>query len=52
MTDNFKYKLIKRSARMHVVQRVRGCDKTKKHTFTCMEKVKKTGTVCVALGNC
>ena len=32
MTDNFKYKFIKRSARMHVVQRVRGCDKSQKHT--------------------
>ena len=43
MTDDIKYKLIKSCARMHDVQRVRGCNKIKHtHTSTYMEKVKKT----------
>ena len=51
MTDDIKYKLIKSCARMHDVQRVRGCNKIK-HTHTCIhgesEEDGVWGTVCVA----
>ena len=54
MTDNIKYKVIKRCGRMHVVQRVRGCDKIK-NTHMCIhgesEEDGVWATVCVARGN-
>ena len=57
MTDNIKYKLTKRCARMHVVQRVRGCAGATKQKNTHMhmhgesEEDGVWATVCVALGN-